>query len=262
MISINLDKKREKNRIKALSPSDFEVYIADLFRLYGYEAEVTPATNDGGKDIILKYDNRKYYVECKHFTDGAVGREIIQKLVGAGVVDGDVYGYIVATSSCFNDNALACMQKSTVPLFLLDLDDIVTLATDKETLSGSDLFLSEQEIEKSLERDFFKQFGRIDKYTSRVGAIYRVNDYSIKAVNRIGERTIEFSYCYNEEGDTTQYKTIAFMHGDNYLLICRDAYNNSSDNVVSFKFFDVPVWYTYGSDFGMAQLRRYVYSKI
>lgn len=262
MITISLEKKREKNKIKALSPSDFEEYVAGLFRLYGYKADVTPATNDGGKDIILKYDNRRYYVECKHFTDGAVGREIIQKLVGAGVVDGNVDGYIVATSSCFNDNAINCMEKSTVPLFLLDLDDIVDLATNKEALFGSDLFLSEQEKAKTLERDFFKQFGRIDKYISRVSSIFRVNDSTIKAVNRSGERTIEFSYCFNEENNKTRYKTIAFMHGDNYLLVCEALYDNSNDSVILFRFYEVPVWYTYGSDQGMMQLRRYVYSKI
>ena len=108
MIQIDLEKKLEKNRIRALSPIAFEEYMANLFIKYGYEVEQTPPTNDGGKDLILKYDGVKYYVECKHFTEGTVGREIIQKLVGAGIVDGDVYGFIVATTSCFNDNAIKC----------------------------------------------------------------------------------------------------------------------------------------------------------
>lgn len=68
MIQIDLEKKLEKNRIRALSPIAFEEYMANLFIKYGYEVEQTPPTNDGGKDLILKYDGVKYYVECKHFT--------------------------------------------------------------------------------------------------------------------------------------------------------------------------------------------------
>lgn len=35
------------------NPSDFEIFCAELFRRMGYEATVTPKTNDGGYDIIL-----------------------------------------------------------------------------------------------------------------------------------------------------------------------------------------------------------------
>lgn len=49
---INLELKRLKLKIMSMSPYEFETYIAKLFENIGYDVEQTPASNDGGKDII------------------------------------------------------------------------------------------------------------------------------------------------------------------------------------------------------------------
>ena len=118
--------KQEKLKIKALSPSDFENFISNLLEELGFSVTQTPPTNDGGKDIIATKSGKTYYVECKHFSDGAVGREVIQKLVGAGIIDGGVDGFIVVTSSYFNSNAIECTTKFK-NLLLLDMEDIMAL---------------------------------------------------------------------------------------------------------------------------------------
>lgn len=118
--------KREITKIKNLSPASFEKFVADLFSDLGFKAEQTPPTNDGGKDVVLLKDGKTYYVECKHYTDGPVGREIIQKAYGASIFDG-AFGCFVVTSSHFNLNVLEMVEKQS-NLFLLDLYDLAQLS--------------------------------------------------------------------------------------------------------------------------------------
>lgn len=44
----------------------FEHEVARVFRLNGFKATVTKGSGDGGVDIILKKDNYKAIVQCKH----------------------------------------------------------------------------------------------------------------------------------------------------------------------------------------------------
>lgn len=44
----------------------FEQEVARVFRLNGYNATVTKGSGDGGVDIILKKENYKAIVQCKH----------------------------------------------------------------------------------------------------------------------------------------------------------------------------------------------------
>lgn len=62
---------------------EFEYYIADLFSTKGYEAVVTPASGDGGKDIILRKEGKTSVVECKRYGNKKIGRPEIQKFHSA-----------------------------------------------------------------------------------------------------------------------------------------------------------------------------------
>ncbi len=81
-------------------PIEFEGFCANLFRKQGYLAEITPASNDGGYDIVLTdTEGQVGVVECKCFsTNNIVGRPLIQKLVGAGKAIGAKYMFFVTTS--------------------------------------------------------------------------------------------------------------------------------------------------------------------
>lgn len=46
---------------------EFEEEVAKIFRLNGYEAEVTKKTGDGGIDIVMYKEGLKYIVQCKHY---------------------------------------------------------------------------------------------------------------------------------------------------------------------------------------------------
>ena len=63
-----LEYNREK--IKRMSPRDFEFFVADIFEKLGFSVKITQATRDGGKDIIAtKADPIPYtlIIECKHW---------------------------------------------------------------------------------------------------------------------------------------------------------------------------------------------------
>lgn len=259
MIRIDLEKKLEKNKIRTLSPIAFEEYMANLFKAYGYEVEQTPPTNDGGKDLILQYDNAKYYVECKHFTEGSVGREIIQKLVGAGIVDGDVYGFIVATTSCFNDNAIKCMEHTTVPLFLLDLDDIVSLAMEKSENVKQDMFLLEEDKPVLAERELQKYFLNPMDYNKKVAYLYRLNVKSLKRLEYSCYHVVECLYCIDNGKENVEYVKAAFIIGlFKYFVFQKLSYNPVKKQIVINEVYKNPLECTVQNDFKMRQLRDYV----
>ena len=53
-------------------PAGFEGFCADMFRSLGYTTEVTPASRDGGYDILLRgRDGVMSIVECKCYAHGA-----------------------------------------------------------------------------------------------------------------------------------------------------------------------------------------------
>lgn len=65
------------------TPTDFEHYCANLFRQFGYRVQVTPPARDGGIDLRLEKDSRRYIAECKCYgTSSLVGRGVLQKLYG------------------------------------------------------------------------------------------------------------------------------------------------------------------------------------
>lgn len=58
-------------------PHDFEQYIADLFSFYGFDAQVTPGSNDGGKDIIMYKDGHIYFNIRHQGNSGNIGVKFI-----------------------------------------------------------------------------------------------------------------------------------------------------------------------------------------
>ncbi|MCI1983811.1 MAG: restriction endonuclease [Bifidobacteriaceae bacterium] len=104
-------------------PTDFEPFCADLFRNFGFSAEVTPPTRDGGFDIRLCKDGVKYIAECKCYdVRHHVGRTILQKLKGANAVE-QAQGMFVITTSKFTRDAIAFAEQSGIQL--IDGDRLV-----------------------------------------------------------------------------------------------------------------------------------------
>lgn len=119
--------------IRNMNPRDFEVFIANIFSDNGYSANVTPYTGDGGKDIVVKKNDKTCYVECKHW-ESAVGRPELQKLVGAAV-GSDVSDLIFISTGGFNVNAInyakSVNSNGNVHLDLWTMEDILKIANKK-----------------------------------------------------------------------------------------------------------------------------------
>ncbi|PGV63080.1 restriction endonuclease [Bacillus cereus] len=90
--------------LNEIDPRKFEFLVADLFQSLGYKTKVTPESNDGGKDIILRKGRKTKFVEVKRHTQRTIGRPAIQKLHSA-IVDADAVGGYFVTLSNFNKNA-------------------------------------------------------------------------------------------------------------------------------------------------------------
>jgi len=99
---------QQEFNIDTLSGYDFEDLIARIMKKVGYKDIVlTPKSNDKGKDIIMRYEDKKesypIVVECKH--QNFVGRPVVQKLQGAMLHEGKNNGFIkgiIVTSGRFS----------------------------------------------------------------------------------------------------------------------------------------------------------------
>lgn len=97
-------------------PTDFEKYVAEIFRRLGYETQVTPRTNDGGIDIRMQKDGISYCVEVKLYADvNTVGREQIQKLYAAQI-DSRIDRSIFVTTSSYTQPAIDFAYRNGIAL--------------------------------------------------------------------------------------------------------------------------------------------------
>jgi len=71
-------------RFQDLSPSDFEDFIAQLFKANGYEVKQTTYSGDYGADLLLTVAEEKIAVQIKRYSkDTKVGVKDINQIVGA-----------------------------------------------------------------------------------------------------------------------------------------------------------------------------------
>lgn len=97
-------------------PTDFENYVASLYRSRGYDVRVTPRTNDGGIDILMEKDGVTYSVEVKLYSpDNVVSREQIQKL-WAAQLHSNINESIFVTTSRFSSEAIAFAAEHGITL--------------------------------------------------------------------------------------------------------------------------------------------------
>lgn len=109
----------------AETPTDFESFVAEIFELMGYHAEVSRKTNDGGFDIKLIKNHETTLVECKCYNfSHKVSRPAIQKLVGANQTE-KAEKLLFVTTSDFSREAIEYAKATNVELIngtkLIDL---------------------------------------------------------------------------------------------------------------------------------------------
>ncbi|EOO25032.1 hypothetical protein ICM_05980 [Bacillus cereus BAG1X2-3] len=120
----HLREQANREYLEKMDPRKFEYLIADLFHSQGYRAQVTPCSNDGGKDIILWKDDEVKFVEVKRYTKEFIGRPYIQKLHSA-IIDGEAKGGYFVTLSHFNENAQQYAANKNIEL--IDGNDLIDM---------------------------------------------------------------------------------------------------------------------------------------
>jgi Holliday junction resolvasome RuvABC ATP-dependent DNA helicase subunit len=109
--------------LRAMAGTEFEGFVADVFRRAGYSAELTPTTGDHGIDVILRKDGQEVVVQCKQW-DGAIGEPVLRDFYGSMVALRADAGFVVTTSN-FTSQAEAFAKDK--PISLYDIDAIVAL---------------------------------------------------------------------------------------------------------------------------------------
>lgn len=105
-------------------PSTFEHYICDVFRHFGYDAHVTPATGDSGKDIMIYKSNMFAIAECKRYDKAKVTRPDIQKFHSALIDCKADKVYFVTTVNFTNQAKSYVLDK---PIEIINGDKLVRL---------------------------------------------------------------------------------------------------------------------------------------
>lgn len=145
-------------QIYAMNWREFEFFIAKVLNEHDYATRVTTPRNDGGKDIIATRGKILFYIECKHWQRQSVGREVLQKLVGAAAAN-NVREIIFITTSSYADTGIQYKYElnraGTFHLQLWSMRDILALANHTP--------LSVRALRTLSQRD--------DKITSRDGDI-------------------------------------------------------------------------------------------
>jgi hypothetical protein len=97
--------RTDPQHLRDLDPPLFEAVVAELLAGFGWEVSVTPATRDGGYDILgVTTDasglKTSWIVECKRYAvDNKVGVQIARQIVGVKAHIGVPNAVLVTTSS-------------------------------------------------------------------------------------------------------------------------------------------------------------------
>lgn len=120
------DLERNPGRMLSLTPRQFEELVAELFAREGFEVELTPASGDGGRDVIAVHHSElgthRYLAECKRYGPAnKVGVEFVRSLYGVAEAERATYA-VLATTSSFTKGALEFAREVRWRLGLKDYE--------------------------------------------------------------------------------------------------------------------------------------------
>jgi len=121
---IKLRDAQKLEDLLALSPVDFEAFVAELFRTYGYRVEIAGGHADHGVDLLIyNQQDEKGIVQCKRYS-GSVGEPVVRDLYGTMQHEGAQRAYLI-TTGIFTKQALDWAMGK--PIVLYDGESLITL---------------------------------------------------------------------------------------------------------------------------------------
>lgn len=132
-IDSQLEYHREK--IQNMSPREFEIFVADIFKKLGFIVKITKPTRDGGQDIIATKETPIPYtliVECKHWEGKhKVDVSVVRSVYGVQMAS-QANKSMVVTSSKFTRDARRFAESQKTLMSLWDIDDLLKLIMENQ----------------------------------------------------------------------------------------------------------------------------------
>ena len=121
--------KKNSHKLYELSPRRFEELIAEILSDMGCAVELTPATRDGGRDILAwfatPFGRMLTIVECKRYNPNRkIGLEIVERFMWTIVGKDKASSGLIATTSFFSPDAKAVAKEHEYRLQLADFDQL------------------------------------------------------------------------------------------------------------------------------------------
>lgn len=99
----------------ALSPADFEAYVAHLFRRKGYQVQLRGRSGDLGVDLVLiSPQGKRAIVQCKRYRK-QVGPDVVRELYGTLMHEQVAHAFLVTTAD-ISDSARQWAQGKPITL--------------------------------------------------------------------------------------------------------------------------------------------------
>jgi len=113
--------------LQALSPREFEAFVAFMFRQKGYEVKIRGRSGDKGVDLeLLKAGGKRAIVQCKRYRH-AIGPDIARELYGTLIHEEVAHAFLVTTADISDSTRQWAEGKS---MTLIDGRTLAQLAED------------------------------------------------------------------------------------------------------------------------------------
>jgi restriction system protein len=121
-----------KDKLIDLAWDEMQELVAGALRAMGYKTRISPQGSDRGKDIVaspdgLGLEQPRIVVEVKHRPNQAMGSQEIRSFLGGRHKDDK--GLYVSTGG-FSKEAKYEAERASIPLTLMDIDDLVELIVE------------------------------------------------------------------------------------------------------------------------------------
>lgn len=247
-----------------LSGWDFEKEVASLYRKLGYETTLTPATADGGVDVILRKDGKRIAVQCKHHKK-PVGPNDVRALQGVVVSREFDYGIFISLNGYTPTVKQEVFYTSNnVKVELLELKDLVEMSKNFNE-NNSHVFTPAVETKIKTKHDYFsiKDYDIVYHIKFGTGQVTLLKKDTISCKFKDGDHTFSFPYIV-ESGILCRVKNLLLLikpveekvkklnisldivkHDDNYesFIVLKCFANNKSANFSNEKDYKIAILY-------------------
>ena len=124
-------------KIDSLNGFEFERFVGEIFKAYGFKTRVTQKSGDYGADIIAYKNGRSYAVQTKMYFSHTVGNKAVQEAYTAkSYYNTDVA--VVFCNSNFSKNAIITAENLNV--VLIGREDMINIISKGFDIKKYSLF--------------------------------------------------------------------------------------------------------------------------